>query len=179
MSFNLKVLLVFSIGILLLTSCSSDDDSSSIEIGNFGTIQLSGPDTAIVGTSLQVGNIDEDGLGSTGTSSAVVLLDPDTSIVDGELIPTNFESAFVIIAAQFTIGDSAAVNKAISMVIIKNAQELSYVCTTPADEDDDEINCGNGFTVDKAAKIVTFDNTTVINQDNGNILTMNGVINYN
>ncbi|MEM5566832.1 hypothetical protein WNY78_17050 [Psychroserpens sp. AS72] len=163
---------------LLLTGCSGDDDSNSGGSGNFGTIQLSGPDTSSLGSSLTVGNIDPDGLSSTGTSSSVVLLDENTTIVNGELIPTDFLNGFVIVAAQFTVGDNAEVNKAISMTILKNGEEFSYVCTTPATSAADNTDCGTGFSVDKVAKQIVFDDTTVINVDTETILTMNGTINY-
>ncbi|WP_040282347.1 hypothetical protein [Psychroserpens damuponensis] len=163
---------------LLLTGCSSDDDSGSGSSGNFGTIQLSGADTASVGSSLTVGNIDPDGLDTTGTSSSVVLLDENTSIQNGELVPTDFLNAFVIVAAEFTVGDNAEVNKAISMTILRNGEEFSYVCSTPATASADDTDCGTGFSVDKIAKQIVFDDTTVINVDNGTILTMNGTINY-
>nr|WP_321222394.1 hypothetical protein [uncultured Psychroserpens sp.] len=164
---------------LLLTNCSGDDDDSMSENNiAFGTIQLSGPDTQIFGNSLTVGNIDPDGLDTTGTNSSVTLLDENTTIVDGELVPTDFANAFVIVAAQFTVGDNAAVNKAISMVIVKDGLEYGYVCTTPPTSSADNTDCGTGFSVDKVAKQIVFDDTTVINTDTQTILTMNGIINY-
>jgi hypothetical protein len=174
-TFNFLKIVVIA---LLLISCSSDDDSNSGGSGNYGTIQLSGPDTSSLGSSLIVGNIDPDGLNSTGTSSSVVLLDENTSIVDGELIPTDFLNGFVIVAAQFAVGNNTEVNKAISMTILKNGEEFSYVCSTPATSSADNTDCGSGFSVDKVAKQIVFDDTTVINVDTETILTMNGTINY-
>ncbi|MDG5492333.1 hypothetical protein [Psychroserpens sp. SPM9] len=172
---NTLALILFS---LFVISCSGDDDSGSGNNDAFGTIQLSGADTASVGNSLTVGNIDSDGLASTGTSSAVVLLDEDTTIENGELIPTNFVNAFVIVASQFDADDNADVDKAISMTILKNGEEFRYVCSTPPTSAANDTDCGTGFSVDKIAKEVVFDNTTVINVESGTILTMNGTINY-
>lgn len=165
---------------LLVVSCSeSDDNSDSGSNTVIGTIQLSGDDTAEVGNSLTVGNIDSNAFNTTGTSSSVVLVDINTTVVNGELVPTNFMNAFVIVAAQFSAEDNAAVDKTISMTIVKNGEEFRYVCSTPPTSAADDTDCGLGFSVDKVIKQVVFDDTTVINVDSGSILTMNGTINYN
>lgn len=176
MNFNpLKTVLILSLFIL---SCSSDDDSSQSNTV-YGIIQLSGPDTSSVGTSLTVGNVSANALGSTGTSSSVILVDENTEIENGVPNPSDFSNVFVIVAAEFTNADNAAVNKSISMTIVKNGDEYRYVCSTPAINAADDTDCGTGFSVNKVTKIVEFDNTTVINTESGTILTMNGTINYN
>ncbi len=166
---------------LLVMGCSDSDDNSESDDDNtvLGTIQLSGEDTAWVGTSLSVGNIDPDALNTTGTSSSVVLLDENTIVQNGELIPTDFMNAFVIVVAQFSADDNATVNKTISMTIVTNGEEFRYVCSTPPTSAADDTDCGTGFSVDKVAKQIVFDDTTVINVDSEAILTMNGIINYN
>lgn len=166
---------------LFVMGCSSSDDNSDSADDNtvFGTIQLSGDDTAVLGNSLTVANIDPNGLTTTGTSSAVVLLDENTTVENGELVPTNFMNAFVIVVAQFSTDDNAAVEKTISMTIVKNGEEFRYVCSTPPTSAADDTNCGTDFSVDKVAKQIVFDDTTVINVDSGTILTMDGTINYN
>lgn len=166
---------------LFIMGCSSSDDGSESDDGStvLGTIQLSGDDTVVVGTSLTVANIDPDGLSTTGTSSSVVLLDENTTVENGELVPTNFMNAFVIVAAQFSADDNAAVNKTISMTIVSNGEEFRYVCSTPPTSAADDTDCGTGFSVDKVVKQIVFDDTTVVNVDSGTILTMNGTINYN
>ncbi|SDH28370.1 hypothetical protein [Winogradskyella thalassocola] len=163
---------------LLIVSCSSNDDSSGSN-AVLGTIQLSGQDTSSIGDALIVGNVDADALNTTGTSSSVVLSDEDTTFVNGEPNLVNFLNAFVIVAAEFSVGNNADVQKAISMTILKNGEEFSYVCSTPPTSSADNTDCGTGFSVDKSAKRIVFDNTTVINVDSGTILTMNGTINYN
>lgn len=162
---------------LFMVGCSSGDDSSDTN-SVFGTIQLSGSDTSEVGTSLVVGNIDEDALDTTGTTSSVVLSDENTTFNNGEPSIGDFLNAFVIVAAEFTVNDNADVQKAISMTILKNGEEFSYVCSTPPTTSADNTDCGSSFSVDKTAKQVVFSNTTVINVDSGAILTMNGAINY-
>ncbi|MBU2920730.1 hypothetical protein KO504_05215 [Winogradskyella psychrotolerans] len=161
--------------VLLTVSCSSSDDSSG---GNavYGIIQLSGPDTSEIGSTLTVGNINADALGSTGTSSSVVLADENTTFENGVPNPTDFSNGFIIVAAEFD--DNAVVDKTISMTILKNGEEYRYVCSTPPTSAADNTDCGVGFSTDKVAKEVKFDDTTVINVDTGTILTMNGTINY-
>ncbi|MCK8482008.1 hypothetical protein [Psychroserpens algicola] len=163
---------------LCVIGCSSDDDGNSGSGDIFGNIQLSGTDTSTVGSVLVVGNIDESALSTTGTTSSVVLFDENTSIVGGELVSTDFTNGFVIVAAQFDSDDNAEVETAISMTIVKNSEEFSYVCTNPPSSGGDNTDCGTGFSVDKIAKKIVFDNTTVINVDSGAILTMDGIINY-
>jgi hypothetical protein len=170
----LKIILIA----LLIVGCSSSDDSSGSN-SVFGTIQLSGSDTSSIGTSLTVGNIDEDALDTTGTSSSVVLSDENTTFVNGEPNVGNFLNAFIIVAAEFTVGDGSDAQKAISMTILKDGEEFSYVCSTPATSSADNTDCGTGFSVDKSAKRIVFNDTTVINVDSGAILTMNGTIDYN
>lgn len=164
---------------LFFVNCSSDDDSNSENNTVFGTIQLSGTDTSTVGSSLVVGNIQIDAFATTGTDSSVVLLDENTTVVDGEINPTDFSNAFVIVAAQFDEDDNAAAEKTISMTILKNGEEFRYVCSTPPLDVTDNTDCGSGFSVDKIEKRVVFNNTTVINVDSGTILTMDGTIEYN
>ncbi|NRD19807.1 hypothetical protein HNV08_07075 [Winogradskyella eckloniae] len=162
--------------VLILAGCSSSDDSDA---NVYGTIELSGTDTAIIGSSLTVGNIDADALDTTGTSSSVVLLDENTTFENGEIESSDFANAFVLVAAEFNAQDEAAVEKSISMTIVKNGVQMSYVCTTPATSAGGGIDCGTGFSVDKVEKEIVFSNTTVINVENDNVLTMNGIIQYN
>ena len=159
-------------------SCSNKDDSdSSSEV--FGTIQLSGSDIASVGTSLVVGNIDTEAFDVTGTNGSVVLMDENTTIENGELVPTDFSNGFVMVAARFHEEDDAATDQAISMTILSNGEEFQYGCTTPLIEGTALVDCGTGLIIDKVSKQVIFNNTTVLNLDNGAVLTMNGTINYN
>lgn len=163
---------------LLMINCSSSDDSNS-DSGDFGTIQLSGPDTASVGSSLTVGNIDTEAFDTTGTNSSVVLMDENTTIENGELVPTDFSNGFVMVAARFHEDENAAVDQAISMTILSNGEEFRYGCTTPPTGGTDNIDCGTGLIIDKIGKKVIFNNTTVLNLDSGTTLTMDGTINYN
>ncbi|MUU78296.1 hypothetical protein [Winogradskyella endarachnes] len=169
---SLKIAFTF----LILVGCSNSDDSDS---NVYGTIQLSGADTAVVGSSLTVGNIDSDALDTTGTSSSVVLLDENTTFVNGEIESSDYSNAFIIVAAEFNAVDEADVEKSISMTIVKNGVQMSYVCTSPATTSGGNIDCGTGFSVDKVEQEIIFSNTTVINVENENVLTMNGVIQYN
>ena len=171
--YTLKLMLIA----LLILGCSSNDDSSNNHTV-YGSIQLSGSDTSSLGNTLSVGNIDADALDTTGTSSSVVLSDENTSFVNGEPNIGDLLNGFVIVAAEFSTSGNADVQKAISMTILKNGEEFSYVCSTPATSAADNTDCGTGFSVDKDAKVVVFDNTTVINVDTGTILTMDGTINY-
>tara|TARA_R110001592_G_scaffold291259_1_gene560624 strand:+ start:471 stop:1004 length:534 start_codon:yes stop_codon:yes gene_type:complete len=170
----LKMISIF----LLIVGCSSNDDNSQNSMV-IGTIELSGSDTAILGNSLTVANIYDSAFSVTGTNSSVVLLDENTTIENGELNSTDFSNGFVIVAAQFDADDNAAVEKTISMTIVKDGDSFSYVCSTPAISAADNTDCGLGYSVDKIAKLIVFNDTTVINVDSGAILLMNGTIDYN
>lgn len=168
-----------TIAALFIISCSGNDDSDSENDVNYGTIQLTGIDTASVGESLIVANISDDANSTTGTSSSVILMDKNTKIEDGELVSEDYANGFVLVAAQFNSNDNAAAEKTISMTIIKNGVEYRYVCSTPPTSTVNNTDCGANYSVNKVEKIITFNATTVINVDSGTILTMTGTINYN
>lgn len=172
---KLNLLLLASI-IITLINCSSDGDNNSEDNNVTGTIRLSGDDTSQIGTSLIVGNIDLDGLDSTGTINSVTLSDENTRIVDGEAESTNFSDAFIIVASEFTIENSTTAQKVISMTIVSNSNEYRYGCLTPSNSS--FIDCGTGLIVDKEKKEVVFEDTTVENTESGAVLTMNGVITW-
>lgn len=171
--FNSAILFLI---ILFFFNCSSND-SNSDKNTVFGTIQLSGPDTSSIGTTLEVGIINIDGLDTTGTTNSVTLSDKNTIIVDSDIDTTNFSNAFIIVASEFTLDDNTNAQKAISMTIISNGVEYRYSCLTPSNNSE-FVDCGTGLKVDKTKKEVVFKNTTVINTDSGNILTINGIITW-
>lgn len=173
---KLKILTILVI--TCLVSCSENGDNNSESNDVSGTIQLSGADTSAVGTTLKVGNINEDGLDTTGTTKSVTLSDENTAIVDGEVQSTNFENAFIIVASEFTLEDSSSAQKVISMTIVSNSTEYRYGCLTPSNSSG-FIDCGVGLKVDKEKKEVVFKDTTVENTDTGAILTLNGTITWN
>jgi len=170
---------LFFVSILTcIVSCSSSDGNDDSENNKVsGTIQLSGPDTSTIGTTLVVGNIETDALATTGTENSVILLDENTTIEDDELVPTNFSNLFVIATSEFNDEDPTNAQKAISMTIVSGGTEFRYGCLTPSNSSG-FIDCGTGLVVDKEKKEVVFEETTVENTDSGAILTMNGRITW-
>tara|TARA_R110002050_G_scaffold275455_1_gene420223 strand:+ start:29881 stop:30405 length:525 start_codon:yes stop_codon:yes gene_type:complete len=165
---------ILSLTSMLFLNCSKSDDNSNTAAK--GTITLSGEETSIFGTSLVVANILE-GAYQTGTEASVTLLHKNINIdTDGEIAPTptSLTESFIIVTAQFDSDDSADVEKAISMIIIKNSEEYRFTCTSTASNDD----CGDGFQVNQADRQVIFNNTTVVNTESEKILTMNGTITW-
>jgi len=173
-----KINVLLIVTLICLISCSDGGDKDSENNDVFGTIQLSGEDTATIGSSLKVGNINLDGLDTTGTTKSVTLSDENTSIVGGEVESTNFSNAFIIVASEFTLEDNTTAQKVISMTIVSNSTEFRYGCLTPSNSSG-FIDCGTGLKVDKDKKEVVFKNTTVENTETGTILTMNGTITWN
>ncbi|PQV46027.1 hypothetical protein CLV33_11178 [Jejuia pallidilutea] len=173
---KLNVLLILTL--LCLVNCSNDDEKNSESNDVSGTIQLSGEDTATIGTTLTVGNINLDGLATTGTTKSVTLSDENTSIIGGEVESTNFSNAFIIVASEFTFEDNTSAQKVISMTIVSNSTEFRYGCLTPSNSSG-FIDCGVGLKVDKEKKEVIFQDTTVENTETGAILTMNGTVTWN
>jgi hypothetical protein len=163
----------------MFTNCNSDDgdepeDGKSGKVE--GTIQLSGEETGVLGTSLTVGNIEVGNASLTGTDKSVILLSDNITVVDNELVYSNDQSGFVIVAADFSTGGSPDIDKTISMTIVKNGEEYPHACSSPYQGF--FMACGDGFEVDFEAKKVTFEGTTVINTDDDKILTMDGVITW-
>ncbi|MBD0851916.1 hypothetical protein [Maribacter arenosus] len=175
---NIKNLL-YCLTFFLIFGCGSDDGVDQENAGDnqvSGTITLSGVETSELGTSLTVGNIEVANTSLTGTDKSVILLSQNISVVDNELVYDDYQNGFVLVAADFSTGGSADIDKSISMTIVKDGEEYSHACSSPY------LNfftvCGDGFGIDFDAKSVTFDGTTVINTEDDTILTMDGTITW-
>ena len=174
---NIKNLLYCST-LFLIFGCGSDDgnEEGAASYQSRGNITLSGDETSELGTSLSVGNIEVANASLTGTDKSVILLSENISVVDDELVYEDDQNGFVIVAADFSTGGSADIDKSISMTIVKDGEEYRHACSSPY------LNfftaCGDGFAIDFEGKSVTFDGTTVINTDDDTILTMDGTITW-
>ncbi|WP_405297042.1 hypothetical protein [Algibacter sp. Ld11] len=164
----------------IFMSCSSESkDSDDNSTGN-GNITLSGEETSIFGSTLQVAKTQE-GAYNTGTSKSITLLHKSIDIdEDGDITPStaSFTESFIIVVAQFTDEDYAAAEKTISMIIIKNGKEYRYTCTSKFGGGSDDFDCGENFDVNQTENEVIFKNTTVINADTNKTLTLNGTVSY-
>lgn len=162
---------------LMFVNCSSDDSNEPEGSGEAqGTIQLSGEDTGVLGTSLTVANIAVANAALTGTDKSVILLSDNITVVDNELVYSDEQNGFVIVVADFSTGGSPNINKTISMTIVRNGEEYLHACSSPYQGF--FTACGDGFQIDFEAKKVTFEDTTVINTDDDKILTMDGTITW-
>ncbi|MBQ4915463.1 hypothetical protein J8L85_13495 [Maribacter sp. MMG018] len=163
----------------LIFGCGSDDSTEEEVVSNGaqGNITLSGDETSELGTSLTVANIEVANASLTGTDKSVILMSENISVVDDEFVYDDDQNGFVIVAADFSTGGSADIDKSISMTIVKDGEEYRHACSSPY------LNfftaCGDGFAIDFEGKSVTFDGTTVINTDDDTILTMDGTITWN
>ncbi|WP_157491599.1 hypothetical protein [Maribacter thermophilus] len=174
---NIKILLYCS-AFFLVFGCGADDNTEEEVVSSEvqGNITLSGSETSELGTSLTVVNIEVANASLTGTDKSVILLSENISVVDNELVYEDDQNGFVIVAADFSTGGSADIDKSISMTIVKDGEEYRHACSSPY------LNfftaCGDGFAIDFEGKSVTFDGTTVINTDDDTILTMDGTITW-
>lgn len=173
------LILLYCAALLSVFGCSNDsgngsDDDLSNKVQ--GTIALIGEETATLGTSLTVGNIEVANEVLSGTDKAVILLSDNISVVDDQFVYDDDQNGFVIVAADFSTGGSPDVDKSISMVIVKNGQEFRHACTSPYQNF--FTACGEGFEVDFEAHKAIFQGTTVINTDNDAILTLEGMVTW-
>ncbi|MCK0157560.1 hypothetical protein MWU65_10245 [Cellulophaga sp. F20128] len=173
MNYLKHLFILFSI--ITSISCSSDNNDSDNTSRAKGTITLSGEETSAVGTSLKVENIVV-GSAQTGTAKSVTLLHKNIKVENGELNFTDPDNTFIIVTAQFENTDNSDAARTISMAINVNGEEYKFACSTP--EVGTFVNCGDNFNVNQSGKIITFNNTTVINTKSGKILTMNGSISW-
>lgn len=175
-----KQLFFLSIFVLLvLANCDSDNDNEPENDGSAkarGTIQLSGEETGELGTSLTVANIEVANEVLTGTDKSVMLLSENITVKNNELVYSDDQNGFVIVAADFSTGGSPNIDKSISMTIVKDGEEFPHACSSPYQNF--FTPCGDGFEIDFNARRVTFENTTVINTDDDKILTMDGTITW-
>ncbi|ALJ03802.1 hypothetical protein APS56_00940 [Pseudalgibacter alginicilyticus] len=163
----------FTIVLVALISCSSDNNSDESTNNASGIITLSGEEASELGGTLEVGNIIE-GAVQTGTSQSVTLLHKNINTDNGEIIPTDPANTFIIVTAQFS--SNASVTKTVSMSININGTEYKFACSSP--EVGTFTECGENFEVRQSEKKVIFDNTTVVNTKTDKILTMNGTITW-
>lgn len=176
-SFYAKILFAFA-AISCFIGCTENDseidnetDSKSVT----GTIILSGEETAIFGNTLTVGNIAINRLDLIPTPMSVALLPENTTIINDSVIFDDPNNGFNIAATDLT---SENLGKAIAMVIAKDSIKYAFFCDSPVTEGTGAIECGEGYTIDFAAKKVIFENTTVINVDSRNILILDGTVTW-
>lgn len=170
---------LFVLSISIFANCASDDgDSPENESTGkaSGTIQLSGEETSEFGNSLTVANIAVAQVGLTGTDKSVMLLSENIRVENNELVYTNDQNGFVIVAADFSTGGSPDIEKTISMTIVKDGEEFRHACSSPYQGF--FTACGDGYSIDFNAKKVVFNGTTVINTDSDVVLTMDGIVTW-
>ncbi len=163
---------------LLITACSSDEDSSENSSGNTsGIITLSGNDSAIVGTILDTGFIGSS-LAAGAQPDYIVIVDKDSKVTFTKpniLTPdtADDDNAFVLVVTDDSAGSG---NKGISMSITTDGTQRNYACTTPVTV---FIECGlNSINLDIENKTITFTNLTVTNTSTSTVLTMAGTLTW-
>ncbi|MDP5029019.1 hypothetical protein [Paraglaciecola sp.] len=150
-----------SLGLEVDTSSVNDDSE-------FGTIALSGADTAAIGESLVVESAVYGRDDLTNLEDSIVMTGLGLTLnARGNDTPFNYTSStehFVIVVGDMSQygGDSV-----ISMQITKNSVKYSYICDT---------FCNTS--IDRENQTITFDNAVVTETDTSASLTLNGTINW-
>jgi hypothetical protein len=171
------LLLLAAATCITLPSCSGGGSNTSTvdsnDVAAFGTLSLSGPDTADIGNTLTVGDLAL--LLGPGTVETYFLVDELTTVSGFEYSVTSgiFDNAvsgdplntFVINVIDAT---DAGGFVGISMAIRVMGIDFDYSCTSCA-----------GLTIDAVARTIDFDNVEVIGQGNatGN-LVLDGMIGW-
>lgn len=143
-----------------------------------GTITLLGPDTAMVGTSLDTGYV--------GTSLAagfqpdyIVIVDRQSTVTMNEqnmLVPNNADpsNGFVLVVTDVKANQGP---RAISMSIVVGGVKHDYLCSTQPSRS--MVHCGeNAISLDIPNRSVSFRDAKVINDDTKTILTMAGSLGW-
>lgn len=176
---TLQILSVFLITAISMTNCSTESNNESQNENNTtGTIRLSGEDTAVVGSELQVGDIDYGRVDLTGLEDSVILVHKGATI--SEESPTlspgdpgyaesiidapDTENGFIIVAGE----------QVISMTIVTNGAQRQYGCDSTFGT---FIDC-NTIGINEDLREAVFTNTTVQNVETGTVLTMNGMLKW-
>ena len=137
-------------------------------------ISLSGADVGSVGTQLNVGAAQP--VEQTNLLPDYVVLAPAGTTFDADTnmpIPADFDNSFALIVNQNFPG--GGIISAISMTIRVNAVDYDYICHYPQASSAD---CGSGISLDLDARTLSLSNVEVENQDNFNILTLNGSVSW-
>jgi len=143
-----------------------------------GSITLSGPDTSMVGTTLDTGFVGTSiAAGSQPNHIAIVdRLSTVTFNAPNILIPNNVDpsNGFVLVVTDDSPSSGI---KGISMSIVISGAKYDYLCTTVASRS--MIHCGsNSITLDIANKSVTLNNVNVENADTKTVLTLAGQLSW-
>lgn len=153
-----------------------EGDTGDENSENYGTIQLSGDETADVGTTLTVGHIAVGREDLTGTTKSVILTDVNTPITEEGPAPPNLKNGFILIGGDDldTLSSDGAL-KDISMIIFIDDLEYRFACSVPADT---FIDCGEDYDIDFENKTMVFDSTIVANTETQKVLVLDGNISW-
>jgi len=161
-------------------SCNEDDSGTGMDDETnsknvTGTIRLSGEETSIFGTTLEVGNIAVNRLDLIPAPMSVALLPENTTITDDSVIFEDPNNGFNIAATDLT---SENLGKAIGMVIAKDSIQYAFFCDSPVTDGTGAIECGENYRIDFIEQQVIFDNTTVINVESRKTLVLDGIVSW-
>ncbi|MFC4094635.1 hypothetical protein [Euzebyella saccharophila] len=152
----------------------SDEDGNAEDQGN--RIELSGDETSKVGNELVVGHIAVGLTQVTGNERTVILSDVHTPIGEDGPEPQDVENNFIIVCLD--LGDQATeqADRALSINISVDGNDYKYACASPAAGT--FIECGDDFSIDFEEKEIVFIETTVVNTDNNNMITLSGTVKW-
>ncbi|WP_339713311.1 hypothetical protein [uncultured Kriegella sp.] len=167
---------------LVSISCSNDDNHDTetpSKTGGEGTIQLSGPDTTDVGTTLTVGDVAYGRDDLTGIEESIVVVNKGATISEERATggPANPENLSSIITDDKDNGFVIVVGAgAVSMAILIDGTPYRYGCISEGSTTAFS-NC-ESFDFDIPGKKMVFSNTTVKNTDTGSLLTLDGTVTW-
>ena len=173
---NLKKVCNVLFLVVLISACTADTDENNNTAS--GTINLSGDDTAIIGTKLVVGNIAYGRSDLTGVAASIIIVPEGSTISEDAPILSPNDPEFVRSIINFEDDKNAFVivvtKDLISMVIVTEGIERRYACDALFNT---FITC-ESIILDNNINKAVFNNTTVENTDTGSILTMNGTVTW-
>ncbi|MBC6999940.1 hypothetical protein [Cytophaga sp. FL35] len=139
-------------------------------------IELSGDETSKVGNELIVGHIAVGLTQVTGNERTVILSDILTPIGEDGPEPEDVENNFIIVCLD--LGDQATeqADRALSINISVDGTDYKYACASPSVGT--FIDCGDDFEIDFEQKVIVFKETTVVNTDNNNMITLSGTVEW-
>ena len=156
-------------------------DVSSAEIKSTpvrGSIELSGPDTAMVGTILDTGFVGTM-LASGQSPDFAVVVDRQSTLTHSEPSVLSPHSRDPDNGVVLVVTDAQKAHgvQGISMSIVINSVKYDYVCTT--DGSPSMQYCGNGtIKLDIPNRFLALSNASTANADTGTLLGLNGRLDW-
>tara|TARA_R110001583_G_scaffold60219_8_gene179033 strand:+ start:1072 stop:1608 length:537 start_codon:yes stop_codon:yes gene_type:complete len=175
----LQLISTLLLTVLTMSNCTEESNEETTEGSNVNAkLSLSGEDTNVVGTYLEVGDVAYGRVDLTGLEHSIVLVPKGATISEDKPVLSPNDAGYVESIINFPDKENSFVivagEQLVSMILVTNGTERRYTCESLYGT---SINCGL-IQLDEDSKTVIFTNTAVENTETGTLLTLNGTVKW-